>query len=104
MPHIGYLEHYLGHDSSYWVQALDRHGNNLDVLGHTGLLTIDQPTTDLEITGEPDADRSAYLFTLGNTVSLEVGTWLFTATATHDDGENYLLSAGKITIMENPNG
>jgi hypothetical protein len=37
-------------------------------------------------------------------VSMEVGTWLFTATATHADGENYLLSAGKITILENPNG
>jgi hypothetical protein len=104
MPHIGYLEHYLGHDSSYWVQALDRHGDNLNVLDHTGTLTIDQTTMDIELTGEPDADRSAYLFTLGAGVSLETGTWLFTSTATHADGQTYLLSAGKITIMEAPHG
>ena len=104
MPHIGYLEHYLGHVSTYWVQALDRQGNNLNVLDHTGVLTIDHRHADVQIEGTPDADRSAYLFTVDDTVSLETGTWMFTATATDTDGNDYLLSAGKITILENPNG
>lgn len=104
MPHIGYLEHYLGHVSTYWVQALDRHGNNLNVLNHTGTLTIDHPDADVQIVGEADTDRSAYLFTVNDTVTLTAGTWMFTSTATDTDGQDYLLSAGKITIMENPNG
>lgn len=104
MPHIGYLEHYIGHDSSYWVQALDRHGKPLNVLDHAGMLTIAQTTMPLELTGTPDSDRSAYTFTIGGSVALEPGSWMWTATATHSDGSDYLLSAGKITIMENPHG
>ena len=59
--HLGYLEHYVGHQSSYWVQALTRDKKPLPVADYTGTLTIEQTTTDFEATGEVDVERSAYL-------------------------------------------
>ena len=97
--HLGYLEHYVGHQSSYWVQALTRDKKPLPVAEYTGTLTIEQTTMDFEATGEVDVERSAYLFTIGSAVSLELGTHSFTATAS-DGTTTFLLSQGHITIRE----